>query len=486
MRTPNRILGLIVALAMAWPLAAQELVVPPSGSGGLSESTADGLYVRQDGTSGPPDMTGAMSIIPDVSGTPLTVTSVSNDTADAMTVIGGAARAAFFGRATAASSPLVSLVIPNTDTGDFLYAVNNVTNVFRLTSAGNILLPAGTAGAPSMAWRDDPDTGLVRQGVNSIGIIANATYRAVIGPTVFSLASGTLFGFASGDPNTTSQDVILARDAAGVLGLRNATTAQEFRVYETYTSSTNYETLRFFHSGGSSYIQTDKGSGGGSASGLFIGSVNDAVFGIHINGGVRWRFRTSSDAYALMPEATNSYDLGGTSLTVRSGYFGTSLISPILDSGAATNLLLKYNGTTMLDVSNQVLIGNGSVTMRGVGRDVFDTATAPTVDGPTMGRVYSNTGATARNDYTLPTAVGGRHYQWVILDADGIRITANTADTIRVIDKVTAAAGYIESTTIGSVVTLVAINATEWVATSIHGVWTDGTFTYDDTSLTTP
>jgi len=100
-------------------------------------------------------------------------------------------------------------------------------------------------------------------------------------------------------------------------------------------------------------------------------------------------------------------------------------------------------------------------------------------------KVFTNEGATAANYHTLPSAAAGLFYTFVVQDSDGIRVTANTADTIRVIDSVTATAGYIESTTIGSVVTLVAINATEWIATSIHGVWTDGTFTYDDTGLTT-
>lgn len=98
----------------------------------------------------------------------------------------------------------------------------------------------------------------------------------------------------------------------------------------------------------------------------------------------------------------------------------------------------------------------------------------------------TNEGATSKPVLTLISAATGDNYTFVVQDADGIRIAANTGDTIRVIDKVTAAAGYIESTTIGSVVTLVAINATEWIATSIQGVWTDGTFTYDDTGLTTP
>lgn len=102
------------------------------------------------------------------------------------------------------------------------------------------------------------------------------------------------------------------------------------------------------------------------------------------------------------------------------------------------------------------------------------------------GTVYTNEGVTAKNFHTLPSAVAGYKFTFVVQDADGMRIVANTNDTIRVIDKVTAAAGYVESTTIGSTVTLVSINATEWIATSIHGTWTDGTWSYDDTSLTTP
>lgn len=102
------------------------------------------------------------------------------------------------------------------------------------------------------------------------------------------------------------------------------------------------------------------------------------------------------------------------------------------------------------------------------------------------GAALTNEGTTAANYHTLPTSAAGYRYTFVVQDADGMRIVANTGDTIRVIDKVTAAAGYIESTTIGSVVTLLAINATEWVATSIHGVWTDGTWTYSDVGNTSP
>ena len=87
------------------------------------------------------------------------------------------------------------------------------------------------------------------------------------------------------------------------------------------------------------------------------------------------------------------------------------------------------------------------------------------------GKVLTNEGATALNYHTLPTAAAGLVFEFFVQDADGIRVTANTGDTIRLAGSVSATAGRIDSTTVGSVVRLVAVNATEWVGTSIVGSW---------------
>ena len=87
------------------------------------------------------------------------------------------------------------------------------------------------------------------------------------------------------------------------------------------------------------------------------------------------------------------------------------------------------------------------------------------------GRVFTNEGTTAKAYLTLPTAVAGYVYTVYCQDADGVRVTANTGDTIQVAGTVSGAAGYSESTTIGSSLILVAINATEWVAVSVVGTW---------------
>jgi hypothetical protein len=98
----------------------------------------------------------------------------------------------------------------------------------------------------------------------------------------------------------------------------------------------------------------------------------------------------------------------------------------------------------------------------------------------------TNEGTTARVDRTLPNAAGGGNLCYAVQDTDGLRVIASSGDTIRIADKVTASAGYIESLAVGSIWCGVAINATEWFTFQIKGTWTDGTFTYDDTGLTTP
>lgn len=88
------------------------------------------------------------------------------------------------------------------------------------------------------------------------------------------------------------------------------------------------------------------------------------------------------------------------------------------------------------------------------------------------GTIFTNEGATAKVYHSLPTAAAGLVYTFVVQDTDGIRVVAATGDTIRINTSVSATAGYCEATAAGATVTLYAINATEWIATSSLGTWT--------------
>jgi len=83
--------------------------------------------------------------------------------------------------------------------------------------------------------------------------------------------------------------------------------------------------------------------------------------------------------------------------------------------------------------------------------------------------VLTNETATEKNYHTLPLAAAGIQYTFAVQDSDGIRITAETGDTIRVAGSVSGSGGYVESTTVGDVITLLAVNDTEWFAIQVVG-----------------
>lgn len=84
-------------------------------------------------------------------------------------------------------------------------------------------------------------------GLNNRLMVSNET-GAIAG--AFDVTGGAANGFHvegvlgfSSNVNITTSDVVLVRDAANTLALRNSTNAQTFRSYRTYTDGSNYQRL---------------------------------------------------------------------------------------------------------------------------------------------------------------------------------------------------------------------------------------------------
>jgi hypothetical protein len=105
--------------------------------------------------------------------------------------------------------------------------------------------------------------------------IRSGTYRWGIGQDFIATSSTAFVGFSSGGTDiggttATNVDTRLYRDAANTLALRTGTAAQRFNVYNTYTSSTNYEAFKidWITTANTVLVGTEKGSGGGTARAL--------------------------------------------------------------------------------------------------------------------------------------------------------------------------------------------------------------------------
>jgi hypothetical protein len=133
------------------------------------------------------------------------------------------------------------------------------------------------------------------------------------------------FGWSSStNPSAAGLDTILARDSAGVVAQRNGTTAQTFRLYNTYTDASNYERLAasWVKISNVFSLMTEQ-VGTGTARILDLGTVGAAAVRIKTSDSTRWVVG-ASDGH-LTPGADGTQDLGATGTKLRNGFFGGTL-----------------------------------------------------------------------------------------------------------------------------------------------------------------
>jgi hypothetical protein len=118
-----------------------------------------------------------------------------------------------------------------------------------------------------------------------------------------------------------SPDVVLQRDGAATLALRNGIHPQTFNVYNTYTDAANYERGFLKWTGSSFNIGTER-----------AGTGVDKIIQFMIGGTARLGLGLST----LFPSSNNTYDLGMGGNRFRTGYFGTSVDSPLFLAGDGT------------------------------------------------------------------------------------------------------------------------------------------------------
>lgn len=258
--------------------------------------------------------------------------------------------------------------------------------------------------------------------------------------------------------------------------------------------------------GGASYVM-DSGGGGrhlfrGSSGGdeiLYLNPFNTAVT---LDDAMSFGWSTNVIATAMDVALTRAAagvvkitdgSTGNGSISVASGSAGSPSIRFTDDSDTGLcqtgsgRIQATVNGTvalTIYDSSTGVypagpVVGSGaSATLYGFVKNVeantAGSGSPNVLTSDETGKVFTNEGVTAENYHTLPTAVAGYEFTFVVQDTDGIRITAAAGDTIRPIAGTAASAtgGFIRCATAGAFIRLQAINATEWIATGSAGVWT--------------
>jgi hypothetical protein len=192
---------------------------------------------------------------------------------------------------------------------------------------------------------------------------------------------------------------------------------------------------------------------------------------------------------------SHSEGSGTTSIGVGSHAEGVGTIS----DGDYQQVLGRYNATGFTNAS--MIIGNGTsnsnrsnlVLFFPTGVTFNQQLSAPTISATTYLGIslltvtaktgnytvlpsqtnyyFTNEGAAGAISFTLPSASINLIYTFINQTGNQLDIIAGSGDTIRSGLNVSAAAGTISTFDIGSSITLVAINSTEWIATSSNGTW---------------
>lgn len=206
-------------------------------------------------------------------------------------------------------------------------------------ASGQLLLPGGAVGAPSLAFSAETGMGFWRAASNKTRFALGGADILALDDSGIQLSSTTAFRFSSGAVGSSS-DLQLWRDAAGTLAQRNGASAQAGRIYNTYTDASNYERLNLAWSGNTLSIDTSA-AGTGTARDIAIGTSGSASTYLKTNATNRWQISTVGH---LLAATDNAYDIGaGGAFRPRDFYLSRNAV---------------ISGT--LTMSGQILTGNGS------------------------------------------------------------------------------------------------------------------------------
>jgi hypothetical protein len=213
----------------------------------------------------------------------------------------------------------------------------------------------------------------------------------------------------------------------------------------------------------------------------FHPSIGAAVSGQELwivpstNTGDEWRFTGVGDLIFYDGNSAEwrvDGDAGGQQYATNNGFYGfssTAVNSPTLYAGISES---GAPGNTLMSFSTAFNVEGPFLTTRYTEANTAGSGAPNVISANNESwTFFSNEGSAAQNYHTLPSAAAGKQYTWYAQDADGIRITADTADTITINGAVSSTAGYIETSAQHAWVHLVALNATEWVATGYGGQW---------------
>lgn len=145
-------------------------------------------------------------------------------------------------------------------------------------------------------------------------------------------------------------------------------------------------------------------------------------------------------------------------------------------SGTPESTVTAPPGSRYLETGGGRLFVKGSGTgatgwVNVADRPVEAFAGHDTLTAVESGKTCTNEGAGALISLTLPAAVAGLEFTFIVMAAQTLQIKLPGTDVARVAGALTTGGGTASSSAVGDAITLKCVNGTTWVATSFVGTW---------------
>jgi hypothetical protein len=179
-------------------------------------------------------------------------------------------------------------------------------------------------------------TGSYKAITSSMALMLGEGARVAIRTPGICLKSDAALGWSNNFPYIGMPDVVLVRDGANMLALRNGTHGQFFSVYGTYTDAANFERLYLQASNSGHYLYGEK-AGTGVAQFLQFGTNNVG----------RWRIGATDGHWLAVSD--NAYDIGADGANrPRHIYAGGRISGQLQAHAAAVSETITPNATLTL------------------------------------------------------------------------------------------------------------------------------------------
>lgn len=221
-------------------------------------------------------------------------------------------------------------------------------------------------------------------------------------------------------------------------------------------------------------VESEADGAGEEVYGIYVEMDDDAdnadneIHGIHVAG-------DGTDGTGLQHAIVVSGANIDAGLRLETGYLriGTSAATQSLgDDDAHISGTLEIDGALYAEGA---ITGDGVDAISGFVKTVTNDTDGKVLTIAESGTIQTNAGASGAAAWTLPGAVAGLEYGFVVMAAFELRVTPAGGDKIYYDGTAMAAAEYRYADAVGEYMHIVAVDATNWVVTTETGTWAEET-----------